>query len=165
VNVGGWTATFFKEELQIGEQRALVYLSLYWLGMMLARLALGFVLKRAAPVGVLLGAISVAIVGALLLIVTRSASLAALGVFLVGCGFAPVFPLILGFVGDRYANLSGTAFSVVIVMALVGGMLLPYLTGVVGAVHGLRGSFVIVPAALVALGTLLLVSKERGAGG
>jgi fucose permease len=165
ITVGGWTATFFKEELQIGEQRALVYLSLYWLGMMLARLALGFVLKRAAPVGVLLGAISVATVGALLLIVTRSASLAALGVFLIGCGFAPVFPLILGFVGDRYANLSGTAFSVVIVMALGGGMLLPYLTGVVGAVHGLRGSFVIVPVALLALGTLLLVSKERVAGG
>ena len=161
ITVGGWTATFFKEELQIGEQRALVYLSLYWLGMMLARLALGFVLKRAAPVGVLLGAISVAIVGALLLIVTRSASLAALGVFLVGCGFAPVFPLILGFVGDRYANLSGTAFSVVIVMALIGGMLLPYLTGVIGAVHGLRGSLVIVPVALLALGMLLLASRER----
>ena len=161
ITVGGWTATFFKEELQIGEQRALVYLSLYWLGMMLARLALGFVLKRAAPVGVLLAAISVAIVGALLLIVTRSASLAALGVFLIGCGFAPVFPLVLGFVGDRYANLSGTAFSVVIVMALIGGMLLPYLTGVIGAVHGLRGSFVIVPAGLVALGTLLLASKRQ----
>jgi fucose permease len=110
---------------------------------------------------VLLGAISVAIVGALLLIVTRSASLAALGVFLVGCGFAPVFPLILGFVGDRYANLSGTAFSVVIVMALIGGMLLPYLTGVIGAVHGLRGSLVIVPVALLALGMLLLASRER----
>ena len=161
ITVGGWTATFFKEELQVPEQQALVYLSMYWLGMMLARLALGLVLKRTAPLRVLLGAISVAIVGAVLLIVTRSASLAALGVFLLGCGFAPVFPLVLAFVGDRYAELSGTAFGVVIVMALTGGMLLPYVTGVVGGAYGLRGSFTIVPAALVTLGGLLLMTRSR----
>ena len=55
---------------------------------------------------------------------------------------------------DRYAQLSGTAFSVVIVMALTGGMVLPYVTGVLGASYGLRGSFVIVPVALVLLALL-----------
>jgi fucose permease len=164
ITVGGWTATFFKEELQVPDQRALIYLSLYWFGMMMARLAMGVVLKRAAPTGILLGSIATAFLGALLLILTRSAGLAALGVFLIGCGFAPVFPIILGFVGDRYTALSGTAFSVVIVIALIGGMLLPYLTGVLGAVYGLRGSFVIVPIALLLLATCLGVSRRRVAG-
>ena len=161
ITVGGWAATFFKDELRITERRALVYLSLYWFGMMLARLALGSVLKRAAPVRVLLGCIAIGFVGAATLILARDASVAALGVFLLGVGFAPAFPVVLGFVGDRYAELSGTAFSVVIVMALTGGMLLPWLTGVLGATYGLRGSFVIVPVALVLLSVLLGIVARR----
>jgi len=161
ITVGGWTSTFFKEELQVPEQRALVYLSLYWMGMMLARIALGWLLRRAAPARVLFGCLAIGFVGALLLLGTRSASLAALGVFLLGCGFAATFPVVLGFVGDRYAHLSGTAFSVVIVMALTGGMILPYVTGVLGASYGLRGSFVIVPVALALLATLLVTGSSR----
>jgi FHS family glucose/mannose:H+ symporter-like MFS transporter len=161
ITVGGWTATFFKEELQIPDQRALVYLSLYWLGMMLARMALGLVLRQVAPTRVLLSCLAVAFAGALLLIMTRNASLAALGVFLLGVGFSATFPVVLGFVGDRYAALSGTAFSVVIVMALTGGMLLPYATGVLGASYGLRGSFVIVPVALALLALLLGLARAR----
>ena len=161
ITVGGWTATFFKDELRITERRALVYLSLYWFGMMLARLALGSVLKRAAPTRVQLACIALGFVGAATLILARDASVAALGVFLLGVGFAATFPVVLGFVGDRYAELSGTAFSVVIVMALTGGMLLPWLTGVLGATYGLRTSFAIVPVALVLLSLLLGVVTTR----
>jgi fucose permease len=161
ITVGGWAATFFKEELQVPDQRALVYLSLYWLGMMLTRIALGWLLRRVAPARVLLGCLAVGFAGAVLLLGTRNVPLAALGVFLLGCGFAATFPVVLGFVGDRYTQLSGTAFSIVIVMALTGGMILPYATGVLGASYGLRGSFVIVPTALVLLATMLVVTGSR----
>jgi len=46
-------------------------------------------------------------------------------------------------------------------MALTGGMLLPWLTGVLGASYGLRGSFVIVPIALVLLSLLLVLLNRR----
>jgi fucose permease len=161
ITVGGWTATYFRQELHLGEQRALVYLALYWLGMMLGRLALGSVLRHAAPARVLLACIAVGFAGALLLVVGRDESLAALGVFLLGVGFAATFPVVLGFVGDRWAQLSGTAFSLVMVMALTGGMILPWLTGVLGTTYGLRGSFLIVPIALVLLGALLGVVASR----
>ena len=161
ITVGGWTATFFRDELRITERRALVYLSLFWFGLMLARLALGSVLKRVAPTRVLLGCIAIGVVGAATLILARDASVSALGVFLLGVGLAATFPVVLGLAGDRYAELSGTAFSVVIVMALTGGMLLPWLTGVLGATYGLRGSFAIVPLALVLLSVLLGVVASR----
>ena len=161
ITVGGWTATFFKDELQIADRRALVYLSLYWFGMMLGRLAVSAAVRRIAPPRVLLGGLSTAFVGALLLILAPNASLAALGVFLLGCGFAPSFPVVLGFVSDRYAQLTGTAISVVIVMAVTGGMILPYTTGVLGASYGLRASFVIVPVAAVCFALLLVVTTSR----
>ena len=161
ITVGGWTATYFQEELGLAGQRALVFLSLYWLGMMLMRLALGWLLRRTSAARVLLGCLGVALIGAFLLIGTESVAAAGAGVFLLGCGFAATFPVVLGFVGDRYEQLSGTAFSVVIVMALIGGMLLPYATGALGAVYGLRGSFLIIPTALVLLAALLLVVTRR----
>ena len=161
VTVGGWTTTFFKEELQTPVRQALVYLALYWLGMMLARMTLGVMLRRLAPARILFGCITIGVAGALSVVATRSAAVAALGVFLVGVGFSATFPLVLGLVADRYTELSGTAFSVVMVMALIGGMTLPYVAGVIGASYGLRVSFLIVPAALVLLAVLLSLVSSR----
>jgi fucose permease len=109
----------------------------------------------------LLACIGIALVGSLLMIGSRGLALAAAGVFFLGVGFAATFPVILGFVGDRYAHLSGTAFSIVFVMALTGGMLMPYVTGVFGARYGLRTSFLVVPAALVGIALLLGVTMRR----
>ena len=105
--------------------------------------------------------ISIGLIGALTLLMTRSVSIAALGVFMLGVGFAATFPTVLGFVGERYAELSGTAFSLVIAMALCGGMLLPWLAGILGASYGMRGSFIIVPAALLLLALLLGILSRR----
>ena len=161
VTVGGWTTTFFKEELQTPPRQALVYLALYWLGMMVARTTLGATLRRFVPTRILFGCITIGVAAALLVIATRTASLAAVGVFFVGVGFSATFPLVLGLVADRYADLSGTAFSVVMVMALMGGMTLPYVTGVLATSYGLRASFLIVPAALVLLAVLLSLVSSR----
>lgn len=161
ITVGGWTTTFFKEELQIPDRRALVYLSLYWLGFLLTRGALGMIRRPLAPTRVLLTCLTLALIGALVLIRTQNPSLAALGVFCLGTGFAATFPVVLSLVGERYAALSGTAFSIVMVMALTGGMLLPYATGVLGGMYGLRGSLAIVPVSLVLLATLLVVTSSR----
>jgi len=157
ITVGGWTTIFFSEELRVGADRALVMLSLYWLGLMMARLALGTVLRTIVPARALAACIAVALLGSALLLSARDVPIAALGVFLLGAGFAATFPVVLAYVGDRYSTLSGTAFSIVFVMALTGGMILPYVTGVLGGAHGLRTSFLIVPAALVLIGTLLSV--------
>ena len=155
LTVGGWTSTFVHEELAVTAGKALVILSLYWLGMMLARIALGSILRRTSHFKVLYVCLAIALAGAALLLTGRSAAVATIGVFLLGVGFAAMFPTVLGFIGDRYATLSGTAFSLAFAMALVGGMLLPYVTGILGGKYGMRGSFVIVPAAIVVLAALL----------
>jgi fucose permease len=47
------------------------------------------------------------------------------------------------------------------VMALTGGMILPYVTGALGASYGLRASLLIVPMALVLLAVILGVASSR----
>ena len=165
ITVGGWTSTFFNEELAVSTRTALIFLSLYWMGMMLARLSLGVLLPRIQAIRVLYACIVVGLIGSALLLTTRTPGVAALGVFLLGVGFAAMFPVVLGFIGDRYAALSGTAFGVAIAMALVGGMLLPYIAGFLGERYGMRASLLIVPAALLMLMALLgvLARKLRSA--
>ena len=155
ITVGGWTSTFVKEELAVPERSALILLSLYWAGMTLARLVIGTVLGGVSPFRVLYSCLTIALAGAAILLTTRSVSIAALGVFLLGVGFAAMFPTVLGFIGARYAALSGTAFSAAIAMALTGGMLLSYTAGILGEDYGMRSSFLIVPTALVILAGLL----------
>jgi fucose permease len=82
-------------------------------------------------------------------------------VFLLGAGLAAAFPLVFSYVGGRYAALTGTAFSIVLVMALTGGSILPWVTGVVGQGYGLRVSLVIVPIALALQLALLALALRR----
>ena len=153
--VGGWITTFFGEALNVGADRAPFYLSLFWLGLMLARLTLGVVLRNTSAMRVVFVSIAVSIASALLLVSSRGVTTAAIAVFLLGCGLAATFPVIFGFVGDRYAQLSGTAISLVMSMALVGGMLLPYLAGVLGGAYGMRVSLLVVPVCLLVQALLL----------
>ncbi len=158
--VGGWTSTYFKENLGLQGQQALLVLALFPLGMTLMRLVLGTALKDVKPARLLVGCITLALVGAVLLLASTTAGPGATGVFLVGAGMAAGFPVILSFVGDRYAALTGTAFSIVLVMALTGGSLMPGMTGALGQRYGLRPSLALVPVALL-LQLLLLVLVLR----
>lgn len=161
ITVGGWTATYINQELTLPPERALYLLSLYWLGMTGARLALGRLLKRVSPVAVLLSSLGVAFAGALILIGAQTTASAGAGTLLAGAGFAAVFPVILGYVGDRYERMSGTAFGVVLVMALTGGTALPYATGVLGDAFGLRPSLMIVPAGLICVALIFAITRPR----
>src|SRR5206468_5471823 len=118
ITVGGWTSTFVKDELQVSDRNALLYLSLYWLGMMVGRTTLGFTLRRFAPPRILLSCITIGVAASILVIATHDPAVAAIAVFFIGVGHSATFPIVLGFVADRYSALSGTAFSVVMVMAL-----------------------------------------------
>ncbi|HEX6135691.1 MAG TPA: MFS transporter [Longimicrobiales bacterium] len=161
ITMGGWTAAYVNEVLALPADRALYVLSLYWLGMTIARLLLGTVLARWSTRRALLPFMGLALIGLIVLARAESMSAAGAGVLLVGAGFAPVFPIVLGLVGDRYPTLSGTAFSLVLVMALTGGTLMPLATGILGDRYGLRGSLLIVPAALVAAAATYLIVRTR----
>ncbi|HEX9106805.1 MAG TPA: MFS transporter, partial [Longimicrobiales bacterium] len=162
--VGGWTSTYFKENLALQGQQALLVLALFPLGMTVMRLVLGTALKDVKPARLLTGCIALAIAGSVLLLASGTTAPAALGIFVLGAGLAAGFPVILSFVGDRYAALTGTAFSFVLVLALVGGSIFPGATGALGQRYGLRASLAAVPIALLlqlALLALVLRSLRR----
>lgn len=161
--VSNWTTTFLQHH-GVAPERALFALTLYVAGLSLARLLLSRVLKR-VPVGLVMtcSALS-AFAGGLLLVATDRYALYALSVsalILIGAGFAAVFPVVLGIVGDLYSALSGTAFSIVFVIALTGNTLLNYLTGHVAQGFGMGCLPFILLANIVITSVLIRIAFRK----
>jgi len=134
--VNNWSTTFLQRAHGISPRDALLALSAYVAGMTVARLALSAILRRLPGGRVLLTAIAVAGLGITVLATATGAAGATAGLAVVGVGLSVAFPLLIGYVADLHPTMSGTAFSIVFVIALPGNMAANYLVGVLSAWYG-----------------------------
>lgn len=161
ITTGGWTTTFFQEELAVAPRNAVYLLSLFWFGLTAARLVLRGLLERTSSAAVLLSCLGLAFGASLLLILAEAIYVGAIGIFLLGAGLSATYPIVLGYIGDLYTELSGTAFSIALTLGMGGGMSVPYLAGVLGEHYGLRVSFLIVPISLLGAALLFALAWKR----
>ena len=94
-------------------------------------------MKRIPAARVLFIGLALILAASLVLFYARSFAVVVVAMVLFGAGFAAGFPVVLGFTAERYPTLSGTAFSIVIIMALTGNTLLNYITGVLSERAGI----------------------------
>jgi MFS transporter, FHS family, glucose/mannose:H+ symporter len=135
--MNNWTTSYLTDHLMISESEALYGLSLFVAGMVIMRLLTGTILRK-IPVQRIITLSFILILSGLILIKSEISPCVALaGFMLVGSGLAGGFPVMLGFVGARYANLSGTAFSFVLTIALLGNMLINYSMGIISQKFGI----------------------------
>jgi fucose permease len=128
--VNNWSTTYLQHERGIDPRDALFALSAFVGGMTVARLALaGFPKTMRSDLVLVLG-MALSGIGVLVTAVSTGATGASAGLVILGVGLAGGFPLLLGFVADLYPTISGTAFSVALVIALLGNMAINYLVGV-----------------------------------
>ncbi|MGE5410318.1 MAG: MFS transporter [Clostridiales bacterium] len=159
--VNNWSTTHLQQEVKLSPENALIALSYLMLGLTVARLVLGFLLKRLPSYRVLFMCIGVAVVGSLCMMFASSLFSAIIGLVLLGIGFAATFPVVLGYVGDIYANLSGTAFSIVIVIGLIGNTILNYLVGAVSQSFGIKQFPIILLISLILMSFILSIVLRR----
>ena len=136
--INNWTTTYLLNKISISMSNALYALSLYVLGMAITRIILGKILKRVSSKTILLLSMVLLVIALALIHFGTSFSASTVGLVILGAGLAAGYPVMLGFVGDRYKNLSGTAFSIVISMALLGSMIINYLMGVIVERFGIQ---------------------------
>lgn len=127
--VNNWTTSFLQSELDITNEKALYALSFSVVGLTIARLLLGTLLKKFSSFIVLVISLLMVIAGSTILYLTDSYSISIAALIITGMGLAGGFPIILGYVGQLYANLSGTAFSIALVIALIGNTIINYSFG------------------------------------
>lgn len=107
-------------------------------GLTAARFILVGLFRKLRQETVLQSSLLIAATGFALLLFSPGFVQAATGMVLVGAGLASTFPVILGIIGGHYPTLSGTAFSVALVIALTGNTLLNQLTGQLSQHFGIQ---------------------------
>jgi FHS family glucose/mannose:H+ symporter-like MFS transporter len=159
-----WTTSFLQSKIKVSDQNALYALTFSLLGLTIARLLLGILLKKISSFVIQLVSLLLVAVGYSILLVSHSYPVALAGLIVAGTGFAAGFPVILGYVGQLYASLSGTAFSIALVIGLTGNILLNYFFGFIANKYGIRHLPVLIIACIACMIVLLTVLKRKISG-
>jgi MFS family permease len=106
--------------------------------MTLMRLMIGSIFRSVSEKKILIVSFAMMLVGLILLKAGSLFYLDIMGLVFLGAGLANGFPIMLGFVGNRYAELSGTAFSLVLFIALIGNFLINYGMGIIAQNFGIH---------------------------
>jgi len=128
--VNNWSVSFFMDSVGVVQEKALVALSFSVLGMIMMRILTGSIFKLLSYNQLIRIALTLLTLGLICLILPAPYFVRVAGLFFLGTGLAPGFPVMLGVVAGIFKNVSATAFSFAMVIALTGNIIINYLTGV-----------------------------------
>ena len=136
--VNNWTTTYLQSALNIAAENTLISLTILMIALTLARLLLGGILKAVASYKVMFVCLSLILIGAILFMNAASLIAALIAMIFFGAGFAAGFPVVLSYVGELYSEMSGTAFSIALAIALIGNTLMNYSVGALSQSYGIE---------------------------
>ncbi|MEZ4777699.1 MAG: MFS transporter [Bacteroidia bacterium] len=147
-----WANIYLQKNLLFDTEKALLGLTLHVAALTAGRLILGAILRRYHSFTVLMWSMGIVLAGAMIFIQATTFPIVIVALVLLGGGFAGVFPIIMGKIGELWSELSGTAFSITLVIALGGNMVVNYLMGILSHEIGLH----ILPVAILVCLVLLV---------
>lgn len=158
--INNWTTTYLIDRYGAQTEKALYGLSLFVAGMSVMRLVTGTILRNIKVQRLLIASFGMILLALLLIRAGDSILASFAGLMMLGAGLAGGFPIMLGFVGEKFTSLSGTAFSFVLVIGLLGNMTVNYGVGVISQNFGITHLTTVAFAefiALTVLGTIILI--------
>jgi len=156
-----WTTTFLDTVKEIEPSSALFILSTFVGALTLTRLVLGKILREFSPLKVMEGSFVIGLLGCLGMMYGSSHLILVIAMLAIGVGLAAGFPVILGYIGQLYVQLSGTAFSIVITIALCGNVLANYLMGWASQYYGVVVLPFFMIASIIAILLLLYITSKK----
>jgi FHS family glucose/mannose:H+ symporter-like MFS transporter len=153
--INNWTTSYLIAQVGVTPSKALYGLSLFVVGMTAMRLLTGSLFRDVKTQKLLMASFLFLLFGCFLLNTTNYIS-AVIGLVFIGAGLAGGFPIMLGMVAARYSDLSATAFSMVLAVALLGNMLVNYMMGIVAQKYGIHNLITVAFMEIVAM-TILAV--------
>ncbi|NNC32486.1 sugar MFS transporter [Longimicrobium terrae] len=143
VSIGSFLVNFFAlpEIAGMDEKTAAGYVSFYWGGAMIGRFVGSALLRRFRP-GMLLGGFAVGAAALTALAAVSSGQVAFWAILAVGLCNSIMFPTIFALAIDSLGPLTGEGSSL-LVMAIVGGALIPVAFGAMADSSGLQAAFLL----------------------
>ncbi len=159
--VNNWTTTFLEFRVHASKQEALYALSFLLAGLTAGRLLLGWLLKKVSSFVVMVVSLLIVTACAVLLYFSDDYSLSFAILVVMGMGLAAGFPVLLGYIGQLYPALSGTAFSIAFVIALIGNTLINFLFSTINKAGHVNYLPLLLTACVLGMLLLLVLIKKR----
>ncbi len=164
--INNWTTTYLIARLSIAQDSALYALSSFVAGMVIMRLLMGSVFRTFSSSRLLIISFILLLTGLILLKTGLSFTISIAGLVLLGAGLSGGFPIMLGIVGSLYSEISGTAFSFIFFIALIGNTLINLLMGMVAQKFGVEHliTFAIAESIIMMFLAFLIVRRTKNIG-
>ncbi|UCG27367.1 MAG: MFS transporter [Bacteroidales bacterium] len=159
--INNWTTTFLQNENGFSNRESLFALSAFVFSLTISRLILGFLLKKISSAVILFTGASLSLLGIFVLFHSSGYLCSLAGLFILGTGCAAVFPVILGYTGEIFPAVSGTAFSTVMVIAMTGNILINYSMGLTASRFGISHYTSVLAISLIIMLLLLIFAIRR----
>ncbi len=131
VSMMGWSVTYLTDVFAEPYDRSTVIVSLFWGAIFLGRLAMAWLAQRLSTEQIIQAALIASVPLLLVLALAPFAWMVYAAVFLIGLFIAPVFPTMFALALQRFPRRPGTVAILLLLGAAAGGLLPPYVIGVV----------------------------------
>jgi FHS family glucose/mannose:H+ symporter-like MFS transporter len=123
-----WTSNYLEGIGYVGKM-ALMASIFIPVGLAISRASLIGISRKASSKSIVLISMAIATVGIICFLFADNIVMTFIGTTLIGMGLAATFPATFGILGEKYSEMSGTAFSFALTIALTGNILLNVLVG------------------------------------
>jgi fucose permease len=137
-SIAGWLAIFVTQRLGINPSTSLFYLALYWIALLIGRVVAQRVLTITGHGKILFAGTGAALLGCAILSLTDNRFGVVSGILFLGAGFAPVYPLIVEQIGDKFPYYDPVFYHGIFSLAFTGALLAPAALGYLASWQGVR---------------------------
>ncbi len=141
-------------------EKASYGISIYFTALMISRFAGAILLQFIKPNVFLITTTILAILGTVLILVSSSELMALIAIFIVGLGAGNLFPLVFSIAINKMPSRSNE-ISGLLIMAVVGGAVIPPIMGVVTTSVGILGSISVLLLCFAYVFIIPLLKREK----
>ena len=153
-----WASSYLVEVWELSPESAAGFASMFYIGITLGRFLNGFLAMKLSDHTLIRGGAIIVAIGASLLFLRITPTLALIGFIVIGLGCAPIYPCIIHMTPDVFGKENSQAMiGVQMAFAYIGFVTAPPLFGVIAE----RISISLLPAYLLIFITLIFIMHER----
>ena len=161
--LGGWAAEQLKR--LVGHTTELTTMTplFFYAGLMVGRGFASLLLPRIGSLRFIVAALSLAVVGTVIIILTRDPRFAIVGFAIAGLGCSTIYPIYISWFSHWYGSAARRLGGVVFSMASLGGSAIPWLVGFVSTkANSLPIGFLVPLVGVFMMAALVTLLRKRG---
>lgn len=159
---GAWMCTYVEKEFQLSAGASAIAMSCLWGGLTFGRMSGVPLTSRFRPELITLIAMLISTAAfATLVVASNLSSMSLLVVALLGFGFGPIFPTVIGGATTRFPAATGTVTTTLITAGFVGGIIGPWITGAVFEKIGLQPGMTLLLVTCLAMAALYAFCSHK----